>query len=117
MHLPSQPRPTRRMLHSRRRRVAADKPVPAVRLALVPKRCRRPSGACHHGGPAHPAHHLTSTDGGTTRTVYVPPDRVAAVRSGVAESQRLKARRGAIRQVTLALVRHHVRDRRHRGRP
>jgi hypothetical protein len=106
------------MIDSRLKRVAAGKPLLAVSLALVHKRCGQPSCGCHHGGPAHPAHHLTYTEGGKTRTVYVPHDLVDEVQAGVAEYQRLKSLLGEISQLTLALVRHHVRDRRRRrGRP
>jgi hypothetical protein len=63
MHIPSQPSQIRRMLDSRLKRVAADKPLLAVSLALVYKRCGQPGCACHHGGSAHPAHHLTYKEG------------------------------------------------------
>ena len=118
MHVPSQPSQIRRMLDSRLKRVAADKPVLAASLALVQKRCGQPSCRCHHGGPAHPAYHLTYKEGGKTRTVYVPQDLVAEVQSWVTEHQRLNGLLGEISQLTLALVRHHVQDRRRRrGRP
>jgi hypothetical protein len=118
MHIPSQLRLIRRMLDSRLQRVAADKPLLAASLALVHKRCGQPSCGCHHGGPAHPAYHLTFKHGGKTRTVYVPQDLVAEVQSWVAEHQRLKRLLSEISQLTLALVRNHVQDRRRRrGRP
>jgi hypothetical protein len=118
MRVPSQPSQIRRMIDSRLKRVAADKPLLALSLALVHKRCGQPSCRCHHGGPAHPAHHLTYKEGDRTRTVYVPHDLVDEVQAWVAEYQRLKALLGEISQLTLALVRHHVRDRRRRrGRP
>ena len=34
-------------------------PLLAASLAQVKKRCGQPSCRCHHGGPLHPAHHLT----------------------------------------------------------
>jgi hypothetical protein len=118
MHVPSRPSQIRRMPDSRLKRVAADKPVLAASLALVHKRCGQPSCGCHRGGPAHPAYHLTYKEGGKTRTVYVPQDLVTEVQSWVDEHQRLKSLLGEISQLTLALVRNHVQDRRRRrGRP
>src|SRR5436309_9438480 len=102
MHVPSRPSQIRRLLDSRRKRVAADKPVLAASLALVHKRCGQPSCGCHRGGPAHPAYHLTSKEGGKTRTVYVPQGLVTAVPSGVDERQRRKRLLGEISQLTLA---------------
>ena len=52
--------------------------------------CTQPSCSCHHGGPLHPAHHLTFTERGKTRTVYVPQDLLTEVQLWVQEYQRLK---------------------------
>ena len=117
MHVPSQPSQIRRMIDSRLKRVAADRPLLAVSLALVHKRCGQPSCGCHHGGPAHPAHHLTYKEGGKTRTVYVPQDLLDEVRSWVQEHQRLKALIHEASLLTLALIQGHVQDqKRRRGR-
>jgi hypothetical protein len=118
MRVPSQPRLIRRMLDSRLKALAPTGPVLAASLALVHKRCGKPSCACHHGGPRHPAHHLTFKQGKKTRTVYVPQDLLAEVQAWVTEHQRLKSLLSEISQLTLALVKGHVQDRkRRRGRP
>jgi len=118
MRVPTHPTLIRRMLTSRLKRVALDQPVLAASLALVHKRCGQPACACHHGGPLHPAHHLTYKDAGKTRTVYVPQDLVAEVQAWVAGHQRLKQLLGEISQLSLALVKTHSRHRqRRRGRP
>jgi hypothetical protein len=118
MRVPTQPAQIRRMLSSRLKQLTPAGPVLAASLALVNKRCGQPSCSCHQGGPLHQAHHLTFKEGGKTRTVYVPRDLLDEVRSWVQEYQRLKALLGEVSQLTLALVKGHVQDRkRRRGRP
>ena len=118
MRVPSHPTQIRRMLDSRLKQLTPAGPVLAASLAQVNKRCGQPSCACHHGGPLHPAHHLTLKEGGKTRTVYVPQDLLDEVRTWVAEYQRLKALLQEVSQLTLALVKGHVQHRQRRqGRP
>jgi hypothetical protein len=118
MRVPDHPTLIRRMLDSRLKKVALGQPALAASLARVNKRCGQPSCACHHGGPLHPAYHLTLKEGGKTRTVYVPVDLVPQVQAWVAEHQRLKRLLQEISQLSLALVRNHTRHRRRRrGRP
>jgi hypothetical protein len=118
MHVPSQPSLIRRMIQSRLKKVAPDKPVLTAGLSLVYKRCGKPSCSCREGGPGHKAHHLTFKQEGKTRTIYVPVDLLDEVQSWVAEHQRLKQLLAEINQLSLALVQGHVRDRkRRRGRP
>lgn len=118
MRVPEQLTQVRRMLHSRLRQLGSDQPILAASLAQVQKTCGQPTCACHHGGPKHQAHHLTLKDDGKTRTIYVPLDLLEDVRTWVAEHQRLKALLAEISQLTLALVKNHVQERkRHRGRP
>jgi hypothetical protein len=118
MRVPSHPTQIRQMLDSRLKQLTPAGPVLAASLAQVNKRCGQPSCACHHGGPLHPAHHLTLKEGGKTRTVYVPQDLLDEVRTWVAEYQRLKALLQEISQLTLALVKGHVQHRQRRqGRP
>lgn len=107
MRIPRHPTLIRRLLDSRLKRVAPDKPVLAASLSLVHKRCGQPSCSCHHGGPLHPAYHLSCKEGGKTRTVYVPQDLVAEVHAWVAEHQRLKRLLREVSQLSLALVRTH----------
>jgi hypothetical protein len=118
MRVPDHPTLIRRRLDSRLKQVGPAGPLLAASLALVHKRCGQPSCRCHKGGPLHTAHHLTLKDGGKTRTLYVPQDLLPEVQRWVAEYQRLKALMAEISQLTLALVKNHVRDRkRRRGRP
>ncbi|HKB34807.1 MAG TPA: DUF6788 family protein [Gemmataceae bacterium] len=118
MRVPEHPTQIRRMLASRLKQLTPAGPLLAASLARVQKRCGQPSCRCHHGGPLHPAHHLTLKDAGKTRTVYVPQDLLGEVQAWVAEYQRLKALMAEISQLSLALVKGHVQQRRRRkGRP
>ena len=83
MRVPSHPTRIRQMLGRRLKQLAPTGPVLAASLTLVNKRCGQPSCACHHGGPLHPAHHLTFKEAGKTRTVYVPQDLLDEVRTWV----------------------------------
>lgn len=118
MRVPEHPTQIRRMLDSRLKQLTPAGPLLAASLALVHKRCGQPSCRCHHRGPLHTAHHLTLKAGGKTRTVYVPQGLLGEVQAWVAEYQRLKALMAQVSQLTLALVRGHVQQRRRRkGRP
>jgi hypothetical protein len=117
MRVPSHPTQIRRMLDSRLKQFVPAGPILAASLAQVNKRCGQPSCSCHHGGPLHQAHHLTFSEGGKTRTVYVPQDLLKEVGSWVQEHQRLKTLIREVSQLTLALIQGHVQDRkRRRGR-
>ena len=70
--------------------------------------CHCTSGEKHHG------HQLTYKVGGKTRTVYVPVDLTEEVRAWIDEYRRLKCLIQEISQLTLALVRSHVRERKRR---
>ena len=118
MRIPDHPTLIRRRLNSRLKQLVPTGPLLAASLALVHKRCGQPSCRCHHQGPLHTAHHLTLKEAGPTRTLYVPQDLLGEVQQWVAEYQRLKDLTAQISQLTLALIRNHVRDRqRRRGRP
>jgi hypothetical protein len=118
MRVPSHPTLIRRMLDSRLKQLCPSKPVLAASLSRVNKRCGQPSCRCQHGGPRHPAYHLSYKQQGKTRTVYVPQDLLAEVQAWVAEYQRLKRLTAEISQLTLALVRNHTSHRkRKQGRP
>ena len=114
MRIPSHPTLIRRMLNSRLKQMAPAGPVLAGTLAQVQKRCGQPSCACHHGGPLHQAHHLTFSDEGKSRNVYVPQDLLTEVRSWVQEHHRLKALQHEVTLLTVALIRGHVQERRRR---
>lgn len=107
----------RRMLASRLKRVAARKPLLSASLAEVYRVCGKPSCRCHQEGPKHRAAQLTYTQQGKTHAVYVPVDFTEEVRSWVEEYRRLKRLLQEISQLSLALVRSHVQERkRRRGR-
>jgi hypothetical protein len=114
MRVPSHPTRIRRMLDSRLKQLVPAGPVLAASLSRVNKRCGQPSCSCHHGGPLHQAHHLTVSEAGKTRTVYVPQDLLEEVRRWVHEYQRLKVLIREVSQLTLALIQGHVTDRRRR---
>ena len=90
----------------------------AASLCAYTHRCGRPACRCHHGGPLHTGQHLTFKERGKTRSVYVPKDLLPDVRAWIAEHKRLKQLLHEIHQLSLALVRSHVRHRRRTaGRP
>jgi hypothetical protein len=116
--IPDHPTQIRRMLDSRLRHLATDKPVLAASLVPIAKHCGRDGCHCRQGGPKHVGHYLTSKVQGKTRTVYVPLDLLDDVRSWVAEHKRLKQLLHEISQLTLALVKGHVQHhKRKKGRP
>jgi hypothetical protein len=105
------------MLDARRARLAPDQPVLAATLTQVRKRCGQPSCHCCHGEP-HLAWHLTCKVKGRTRTVCVPADLLDDVRKWLAEHKRIKALLDEIHQLTVALIRGHVKQQRRKaGRP
>jgi hypothetical protein len=117
MRVPEHPTQVRRMLEGRLKQLAPAGPLLAASLAVVQKRCGQPSCRCHHQGPLHTAHHLTFKVDGKTRTVYVPQDLLVEVQAWVGEYQRLKGLIAQISQLTLALVKGHVQQRkRKKGR-
>lgn len=119
MRIPEHPTLLRRMLDARLKKLHTAKPVLAASLSCFTARCARPTCRCHHGGPSHPSQHLTfKGQGNKTRSVYVPKDLLPEVRAWIAEHKRLKALLSEIHQLSLALVRTHVRHRRKKaGRP
>jgi hypothetical protein len=118
MRVPEHPTLIRRMLDSRLRQMAPTGPLLAASLAQVQKRCGQPSCRCHRDGPLHQAHHLTLKVDGKTRTVYVPQGLLQEVQAWVAEYHRLKGLTAEISQLTIALVKSHVQERkRKKGRP
>jgi hypothetical protein len=118
MRVPEHPTQVRRMLDSRLKQMVPSGPLLAASLAQVNKRCGQQSCRCHHGGPLHQAHHLTLKVDGKTRTIYVPQDLLGEVQTWVAEYQRLKTLLAEVSQLTLALVKGHVQQRkRQKGRP
>jgi hypothetical protein len=118
VRIPQHPTLIRRMLDSRLKRLQTQKPILAASLVQFRKACGVPSCHCMRGGAKHVSQHLTFKEGGKSRSVYVPVDLVADVRSWIEEHRRLKQLLREINQLTLALVRTHVQQRRRRrGRP
>lgn len=106
----------RRMLASRLKRVAAAKPLLAASLTEVFRVCGKPSCRCYRGHK-HRAFQLTYKERGQSRVVYVPVDFTEEVRSWIEEYRRIKRLLQEISQLSLALVRSHVQERkRKRGR-
>jgi Family of unknown function (DUF6788) len=117
MRVPRHPTQIRRMLDSRLKQMVPLGPLLAATLTCVNKRCGQASCRCHHGGPLHQAHHLAFRHGGKTRNVYVPQDLLPEVQQWVQEHHRLKTLLHEVSQLTVALIRGHVRHRRlRRGR-
>ena len=112
MRVPSHPTQIRQMLERRLKLLAPGCPVLAASLIRLNKHCGQPSCRCHHGGPLHPAYHLTYRQEGQTRTAYVPKDLVEEVRTWIQEHRRLKALTKEVSQLALALIKGHVRHRR-----
>jgi hypothetical protein len=119
MDIPEHPTLIRRMLDSRLKKVSAQRPMLAASFVTFEHRCAKSACSCHHGGPLHPSQHVTFKEPGQkTRSVYVAKDLVPEVQSWIAEHRRLKQLLQEIHQLTLALVRSHVRQRRRKkGRP
>ena len=113
MHVPRHPTNIRRMLDSRVQQMTARKPLLAASLVAFERHCGKPGCHCARGEKHH-GHQLTYKVGGKTRTVYVPVDLTEEVRAWIDEYRRLKCLIQEISQLTLALVRSHVRERKRR---
>ena len=113
MRVPRHPTNIRRMLDSRVKLTAARKPLLAASLVSFERRCGKPGCHCAEG-EKHRGHQLTYKVRGKTRTVYVPVDFTEEVRAWIDEHRRLKCLIQEISQLTLALVRSHVRERKRR---
>ena len=118
MHIPAHPTLIRRQIHSRLKQLATTQPVLAASLVEFERHCGNRRCHCLQGGPKHKGFHVTFTVQGKSRSVYVPKDLLTDVRSWIEEHRRLKRLLREINQLTLALIRGHVQQRRRRqGRP
>jgi len=119
MRIPEHPTLLRRMIGKRLKQLQPQGLVLAASLNGYTHRCGKPSCRCHHGGPLHHGQHLTvKAAGNKTRSVYVPKELIPEVKAWIAEHKRLKDVLKELQQLTLALVRSHVRQRRRqKGRP
>jgi len=117
MKLPKDSVLARRMIDSRVKQLAARGPVLAASLVRIEKRCGRPGCHCETG-ERHVGHYITRQVKGKTKTVYVPLDLVAEVRSWIQEHKRLKLLVQEITQLTAAVIAGHVREKKRKtGRP
>lgn len=118
MRVPDHPTQIRRMLDSRLRKLTTTTPVLAGSLVRFARSCGKPTCHCHAGGPKHVGHQISFKIAGKSRAVYVPLDLLKDVRSWIEEHRRLKLLLREINQLSLALIRGHVQQRRRRqGRP
>jgi hypothetical protein len=108
MRVPEHPTQIRRMLDARLNRLGGSEPMLAASLVQVQRRCGQPSCRCGKGGPLHTAHQMTFKDSGKTKTVYVPQDLVATVRSWIDNHKKLKTLLNEIHQLSVALVKTHA---------
>lgn len=112
MRIPTHPTLIRRQLHSRLKQLRSTKPILAASLVEFQRACGVPSCHCMQGGRKHPSQHVTFKERGKSRSVYVPLDLVSDVRTWIEEHRRLKHLLREINQLTLALIRTHVTQRR-----
>ena len=105
MRIPDHPTLIHRMLQHRLKKLSTASPILAASLANYRHRCGQPSCRCHRGGPLHAAQHVTFTQGGKTRTVYVPQPLLPEVRTWLAEHHRLKGLLREIHQLPVAPLR------------
>ena len=118
MRIPDHPTLIRRMLDGRLKKLATSRPALAGSLVRFQRHCGKPGCHCRQGGPKHVGHQISFKVAGKSRAVYVPQDLLEDVRLWIEEHRRLKRLLQEINQLTLALIRNHVRHRRRRrGRP
>lgn len=115
MRIPEHPTLIRRMIDSRLKKVALDSPIVAASFTSYAHRCSRSECRCHRGGALHTAQQITCYEDGKTRSVYVPQDLIPEVRAWIAQYRRLQRLLKEIHQLTLALVRTHVRHKRRKA--
>ena len=111
MRIPNHPTYILRMLQHRLKQLTTTSPVRAASFGQYTHRCGRPTCRCHHGGPLHTGQHLTFTEAGKTRSVYVPKELLPEVRTWLAEHKRLKTLLHEIHLLAVALLRARARFR------
>lgn len=107
MTIPKHPTLIRRHLDARVKEFKLNGPFVAASLVAFRRKCGRPGCHCH-SGEGHPAHHLTFTVKGQTRSVHVPKALLPEVQQWVREHQRLKPLLRHISQLALAQIQSHV---------
>ena len=110
MKIPEHSAVIRRMIQARLKKMTAQRPVLGASLVQIAKHCGRAGCRCQKG-QKHVGNYLTYKEGGKTRTVYVPLDLVEDVRAWIAEHRRLKQLMKECSELSIAMVRRHVQDR------
>lgn len=117
MKIPQSQGLIQRMIDARIKKLAARGPVLSASFVAIAKHCGRPGCRCQRG-EKHVGHYLTFEHAGKTRTVYVPKDLHMEVQQWIQENRRLRELIREISQLSIALVRGHVKDRQRKaGRP
>ena len=111
MNIPDHPTRIRRMRDARLNKLAQAGPMLAASLVEQRVRCGSPGCRCQRG-EKHVKHALTRKVQGKTQTVYVPQDLLPEVRDWVAEHKRIKQLLKEISELSVALIRTHVAQRR-----
>lgn len=120
MRIPSHPTLIRRSLDARLKKLAAaaDSPILAASYSEYAHHCSKKSCRCFHGGPLHPTQHVTYTDEGKNRCVYVPKDLIPQVKAWIARHKLIKKLLHEIHLLSVALIQTHAKhSRRKAGRP
>ena len=107
MKIPTHPTLIRRMRDGRLKELAQPKPLLGASLVRIKRRCGRPGCHCQRG-QKHEGFYVTLKREGKTKTVYVPKDLVAEVRSWIEQNRRMKRLMREITDLNLALIRSHV---------
>ena len=114
MRIPTHLGIVRRMRDARLKKLAAQKPVLSASLVQIAKHCGRAGCRCQRG-EKHVGNYLTFKEKGKTRTVYVPLELVEEVRAWIDEQRRLKQLMKEASELSVALIRGHVKDRQRRA--
>ena len=114
MRVPVHPGQIRQMVDARVRQLSARGPVLSASLVQIARRCGREGCRCNTG-EKHLGYYLTRQVEGKTRTVYVPTELVEEVRKWIEEHKRLKQLVQEITELSIALVKGHVREKKRKG--
>ncbi len=115
MKTPKHPTLIRRFLEARRKELQPRGPLLAASLVSIRRRCGYAGCRCARG-EGHAGFYLkTKGEKGQTKTTYVPVDLVPQVREWIQEYRRLKELMAQMTQLSLALVRTHVAEKRRKG--
>lgn len=118
MRIPEHQTQIRSQLKARLKRLGGEEPMLAATLTEIHKKCGNKRCRCFTHAELHTAWHLTYSDKGKTKTVYVPFDLLDDVRAWVANHKRHKALLNQIHLLSVALVQTHTKTKRRKaGRP